>query len=203
MRSGRLLLAPLLLMVVAVAGCTSDAGSASRSANTVVPPASKADVHTVNWRNASYSIACPGLGGPSDQQVPVTLASGHGTTDPVTWFGTPTRIDVRLVDVSYGDVNRDGTDDAVVHLSCNPQRSNGVADELQVFGPGSELLAAPVLRNPNASDFAPAIKTLTITNGAITGSAYFWAANDPHCCPSETRPFTLTWNATRSAFDQS
>jgi hypothetical protein len=200
----RHLLSALLLILVLVplaTGCTSDSGT--NSAAGVAPPAPPADVHSTDWRNASYSVACPGLGGPSDQQVPVTLADGSGTTAPVSWFDTPVRLQVRLVSVSYGDLTSDGRDEAVIRLSCTPEQSNGVADEIQVFGPGSELLGTPVLRNPDNSDFAPALKSLTVANGAITGSASYWAKDDPHCCPSQTRPFTFRWNAFRSAFDQS
>ena len=203
MRSRRLLLAPVALaaLLPALVGCTS--GTPSNSASTVAPPPSKADVHGVDWQDASYSIACPGLGGPSDQQVPVTLSKGAGTTAPVTWFGTPVKLDVRLDDVSYGDLTGDGRDEAVVRLTCTPEQSNGVAEEVQVFGPGSELLGTPVLRNPDNSPFAPSIKSLAVQNGRITGTAYYWGPDDPHCCPSQTLPFTFTWDAARSVFVQS
>jgi hypothetical protein len=90
-----------------------------------------------------------------------------------------------------------------VRLTCTPAQSNGIAQEVQVFGPGSELLATPRLKNTPGSDFAPEIQSLDVTNGRISGSAAYWAAGDPHCCPSSTRPFTFTWNADRSVFDQS
>src|SRR5690349_18863133 len=128
MRFRRLLLAPLVLAAVAplAVGCSSHSDAAG-SANTVVPPASKADVHTVDWRNASYSVACLGLGGPANQQVPVTLANGTGSTAPVNWFGTPVKLDVAVKSVDYGDLTGDGRDDAVVRLTCTPHESNGVA----------------------------------------------------------------------------
>jgi hypothetical protein len=205
MRSRCLLLAPLLLAAVVplAAGCSSGTDAARSSA--VVPAApAKADVHTVDWRNASYSVACLGLGGPADQQVPVTLTNGAGTTAPVTWFGTPpVTLDVAVQSIEYGDVTGDGHDDAVVRLTCTPDGSNGVAQEIQVFGPGSELLATPALRNTTGSGFAPAIQSLKVTDGRLTGTAEYWSATDPHCCPSQTRPFTLTWDAQRSAFTES
>jgi hypothetical protein len=202
MRSRHLLLVPLALagFLPTIVGCSSGGSAATSS---VIPPAPKADVHSVDWRDASYSVACPGLGGPSDQQVPVTLANGSGTTAAVTWFGKPVRLDVHLRSVAYGDLTGEGHDEAVVHLTCTPQLSNGVADEVQVFGPGSVLLGTPVLHNRFASDFAPSIKTLSVAGGHITGSAFYWGPNDPHCCPSQSLPFTLTWDAGRSAFDQS
>jgi hypothetical protein len=201
MRSRRLLLAPVLLATLAapLAACSSDdSGPAS-----VAPPPAKADVRTVDWNNASYSVACPGLNGPSDQQVPVTLVNGAGTTAPIDWFGVPAKIEVTAADVAFGDLTGDGRDEAVVRLTCTPEQSNGLADEIQVFGPGSELLASPVLRNRTDADFAPAVRTLTVSGGAITGTASYWAAGDPHCCPSQTLPFTLRWNATASSFDES
>lgn len=203
MRSRRLLLAALALTAVAplASGCTSDSASAGTS--TVVPPAAKADVHTVDWRNASYSVACLGLGGPADQQVPVTVSNGSGSTAPVTWFGAPVKLDVTVKSVDYGDLTGDGHDEAVVRLTCTPDGSNGVADELQVFGPGSELLATPSLANPSGAAFAPAIESLAVTDGRITGTAAVWGADDPHCCPSQTKRFTFTWDAQRSVFTES
>jgi hypothetical protein len=211
MGSRRLLLAPALLAATLLAGtallsgCTTNPGAgdgaATSAAATIAPPPSKADVHGIDWRSASYSVACRGLGGPSDQQVSVTLADGTGASAPVDWFGPPTRIDVTLRNVSYGDVTGDGQDDAVVQLSCTPVESNGQVDEIQVFGPGAELLATPTVPNVNGSDFTPAVKTLAVENGRITGTAFQWKADDPHCCPSQTLPFTFTWNASRSAFD--
>jgi hypothetical protein len=206
MRSRSLLLAPLLLAALAplAVGCTSNSSAdGAGSSNAVVPPVSKADVHTVDWHNASYSVACLDLGGPANQQVPVTVSNGSGVTAPVSWFGSPVRLDVAVKSVSYGDLTGDGRDEAVVDLTCTPAGSNGVAQELQVFGPGSELLGTPSLRNSSGSDFAPAIETLAVGNGHLTGTAVAWSAGDPHCCPSQTLPFTFTWNAERSAFDQS
>lgn len=158
-------------------------------------------MHGIDWRSASYSLACRGLGGPSDQQVSVTLADGEGASAPVDWFGPPTKIDVSLRSVSYGDVTGDGQADAVVQLSCNPAESNGQVDEIQVFGPGAELLATPTVPNVNGADFTPAVKTIGVENGRITGTAFQWKSDDPHCCPSQTLPFSFTWNAARSAFD--
>lgn len=205
MRSRRLLLAPLALAAVLplAVGCSS--GSDASRSSAVVPAApSKADVHSIDWRNASYSVSCLGLGGPANQQVPVTLTDGRGTTAPVTWFGPPpVKLDVAVQSIAYGDVTGDGHDDAVVRLSCTPDGSNGVAQEIQVFGPGAELLATPALRNPSGSGFAPAIQSLTVADGRLTGTAQYWAATDPHCCPSQTRPFTFTWDAQRSAFTES
>src|SRR4051794_38028747 len=206
MRSRRLLLAPVLLGIVTLGAalpltaCSSDADSSPAS---VAAPPAKADVHSIDWQNATYSVACPGLNGPSDQQVPVTLANGAGTTAPVDWFGISAKIEVKAVDVVYGDLTGDGRDEAVVHMTCTPEESNGVADEIQVFGPGAELLASPVLRNRTGADFPPAVRTLTVSGGAITGTANYWAPTDPHCCPSETQPFTLRWNPATSSFDES
>jgi hypothetical protein len=194
-----LVLAALLPLAV---GCTSDSDAAN-SANTVVPPAPKADVHSVDWRNASYSVGCLDLGGPANQQVPVTLTNGSGSTAPVNWFGTPVKLDVAVKSVQFGDLTGDGQDDAVVQLTCTPHESNGVAEEIQVFGPGSELLGTPALRNTTGSGFAPAIETLKVAGGRITGTAAYWSATDPHCCPSQTKPFTFTWDAQRSAFVES
>jgi hypothetical protein len=204
MRSRRLLLAALAVAAVAplASGCTSESAAAGTS--TVVPPPQKADVHSVDWRNATYSVACLDLGGPADQQVPVTLTDGSGTTAPVGWFGDPpVKLDVSVKSVDFGDVTGDGRDEAVVRLNCTPDGSNGVAQEVQVFGPGSELLATPALRNTSGSSFAPAIDSLKVADGRISGTAAYWSANDPHCCPSKTLPFTLTWDAQRSVFVQS
>lgn len=202
MRSRRLLLAPLLLAALGplAVGCTSGSDGA-RAADSVVPPAPKAEVRSIDWRAASYSLNCPGLGGPAGEQVPVTMADGAGTTAPVSWFGPPTALEIAVDSVEFGDLTGDGREEAVVRLTCTPEQSNGVADEIQVFGPGAELLAKPVVPNRGASDFAPSIRTLQIRDGRLTGTAYQWAADDPHCCPSQTLPFTFSWNAASTAFD--
>src|SRR3954452_6714930 len=147
MRSRRLPVSPVhlvlaMLLVTLLGACDSGAGTRSAA---VVPPAPKADVHSFDWRSASYNVSCPGLGTPANQQVAVTLAGGKGQSPAVPWFGPSVPIDVALVNVTYGDLTGDGKDDAVVHLTCNPHGSNGVADEVQVFGPGAELLGRPVL----------------------------------------------------------
>ena len=204
MRSRRLPVSPVhlvlgMLLVTLLGACDSGAGTRSAA---VVPPAPKADVHTYDWRSASYNVSCPGLGAPANQQVAVTLAGGKGQSTAVPWFGPSVPIDVALVDVTYGDLTGAGQDDAVVHLTCNPHGSDGVADEVQVFGPGAELLARPVLRNPSGSDFAPAIRTLRVAGGQLTGTASYWGPTDPHCCPSQTGPFAFRWNASTRTFDQ-
>jgi hypothetical protein len=194
-------LAPLaLLLSVTLAACDSSSGAAGARSNAVVPPAPQTDVHAIDWRDATYTVTCSGLGSPQDQQVPVTLAGGTGKTAPVSWFGASMPLDIAIAQVAYGDLTGDGKDDAVVHLTCNPDGSNGVADEIQVFGPGDELLGKPVLVNRFASDFAPAVRTLAVSGNHLSGTASYWKADDPHCCPSATLPFSFTWNPSTRTF---
>lgn len=132
-------------------------------------------------RNGSYRVLFP-----DNSTHTLSLSDGvyqSGTDPSATDF-----VLARLGEpIAFGDLDGDGSDDAVLPLTLN-------------FG-GSGMFTAliPVLNRDGAAwqpspaplEDLPLIHTLTITNGEIFLSATIHGLNDPTCCPSQ--PVTKTY----------
>jgi hypothetical protein len=147
---------------------------------TTPAPVAAADLRGVDWRNRTYALGnCPG--------TEVTLRDGRWE-DPAAGYG------VQLVGVLYGDLNGDGTDDALVKLECQPLGGNAYPATPNVAftsdGRGPVQLGAPF----NGAD-------ATIVGDAVQTTEMVWGPNDPRCCPSTTR--TDTWRYRNGAWGSS
>jgi hypothetical protein len=91
-------------------------------------------------------------------------------------------------EVSYSDVDGDGRDDAVVHVTCS-YGANGTEDSVQVWSlEGARLVHVAGLDRPGADvtsgGLPPAVQSVAADGDrvVVTWSAY--DDDDPRCCPS-------------------
>jgi hypothetical protein len=157
------------------------------------------DVRNVKWASATYSVNCPG--GSGTRTVQATLRNGfaHVAGTPFTKPPIPNfhdGWDIRLVSSSVGDIANDRTFEAVVRLSCYVVGSaNMISQDVQVLTTGPKLIHRVALYNQyNSPYFQPAIDKAIISGGKITGTAYYWNATDPHCCPSHHQPYIVGYD---------
>ena len=143
------------------------------------------DVRHVDWRNAAYTVTCPGM---LTRPTTVQLVSGHGTG---SWPGGP--LYVTLATNMTADVTGDGRADQVLLLGCASVGS-AYATEVQVFADGPTLLArlaAPPLV-PSAY-FHPQFTRVWVVGGQLHTIAEYWASTDCHFCASTHLSITWRW----------
>ena len=143
------------------------------------------DVRDVDWRNAAYTVTCPGM---LTRPTTVRLVSGHGTGNSP---GGP--LYLTLATAITGDVTGDGRADQVLLLGCAGVGS-AYATEVQVFGDGPALLArlaAPPLV-PSAS-FRPQFTRVWVAGRQLQTVAEYWAPTDCHFCASTHLSITWRW----------
>ena len=98
-----------------------------------------------------------------------------------------TRLDVDG-DVTYGDLDGDGRDEAVVHTVC-AYGANGAQDSIQVWDldTGTAEVKASMGEPPASitGPLPPAVKTVAVDDaGTLAVTWTHYAADDPNCCPS-------------------
>jgi len=143
------------------------------------------NVSQVAWKNASYTVTCPGF--PIHPQV-VRLVNGHGVASQ----GGP--LYVNLATAITSDVTGDGRADEVLLLGCARQAS-WYSVEIQVYGDGPVVLArlaAPYLV-PSAY-FPPQFTGVWVSGGRLHATAEYWAPTDCHFCASIHLAITYGWN---------
>lgn len=118
--------------------------------------------------------------------VPRVISVDEGESE-VLDEDTFTRLEVDG-DVTYGDIDGDTRDEAVVHTVCQ-YGANGAQDSIQVWDldTGSAEVQAS-LGEPPASvtgPLPPAVKSVAIEDdGTVAVTWTHYADTDPNCCPS-------------------
>jgi hypothetical protein len=91
-------------------------------------------------------------------------------------------------DTSYGDLDGDGADEAVIRVTCS-FGANGAEDTVSVWGlEGDEVVPlASVDAAPEGltSDLPPAVQGVGVSNGRVVVRWSRYADGDPQCCPSQ------------------
>jgi hypothetical protein len=93
-------------------------------------------------------------------------------------------------DALYGDLDGDGTDEAVVHAVCN-YGANGAQHSVQVWTVNVRVpkLVATISGAPDDvaddSDLPPAVHDVELDGSELVVTFTRYADDDPHCCPSE------------------
>jgi hypothetical protein len=93
-------------------------------------------------------------------------------------------------DVLYGDLDGDGSEEAVVHTVCN-YGANGRQDTVQVWALNGRLpmLVDSVSNAPGSvsddSSLPPSVQSVALDGGELLITYSHFADDDPHCCPSE------------------
>lgn len=107
-------------------------------------------------------------------------------------------------DVTYGDVDGDGRDEAVVHTVC-AFGANGAQDSIQVWDldTGSAEVKATLGEPPAAvtGPLPPAVKDVAVDpDGTVAVTWTHYTEDDPNCCPSKES--TLRYLVTGSQVTQ-
>jgi hypothetical protein len=161
--------------------------------------ASRPGPSTVDWRNTTYSTTC---GGAAPHPFTVTMQNGKGTApggnkDPYQHY------DVQVEAVQRGDLIGGGGTDTAVLLYCAPEPSNFFLQDVQIFGPGNNLVAelphVGTLKPPGSPlppVYVPA--ELSISGGRLIAGMEFYATTDSHAGgPSLHRTLTWKWNGSQ------
>jgi hypothetical protein len=161
----------------------------------------------VDWKNTSYTIACPGLAaGP----LTVTLRNGTGHAPADTEDSQGYDVSVVSGGLTSGDLTNDERPEEAVLLRCHPSEMgpSNVADEVQVFTEGlggPKMLARLTPPFPN-SRFPPLFDAIpgppqefvfSISNDRLLTTVEAWAPDDCHACSSIHREISWGWDGTK------
>jgi LppP/LprE lipoprotein len=88
----------------------------------------------------------------------------------------------------YGDLDGDGSDEAVVHTVCE-FGANGMQDQIQVWdvatGTGSPRATLDEAPADLGGRFAPTVKDVAVDDGSLAVTWSHYADTDPRCCASQ------------------
>jgi hypothetical protein len=103
-------------------------------------------------------------------------------------------------EVTYGDLDGDGAEEAVVHVTC-AYGANGSIDSLHVWDvDGDRLVHVAGLDEPGASASGgrpPAVEDVSASDDGVTVTWSHYADGDANCCPSEQARLTYTLDGNR------
>jgi hypothetical protein len=90
--------------------------------------------------------------------------------------------------VAYSDLDGDGADEAVVHVTCS-YGANGLEDTVEVYGVdgGDPVRLAAIDEPPSdlAGDLPPTVQGVDTSGGQVVVTWSQYADGDARCCPSE------------------
>lgn len=98
--------------------------------------------------------------------------------------------------VAYGDLDGDGIEEAVVHVTCT-YGANGAEDTVDVWSlQGDTPVVAATVEEPPASldsELPPAVQAASVSGDQLVVTWSQYQDGDPRCCPSgQARvPYTL------------
>jgi hypothetical protein len=175
----------VLAVVASISGGASHAQpveAASRSAAAVA--SNPRAIRSVDFGNvAQPGEACSnGLRFAPPGQIPVK--GGHSQVLDLA------RLTQLVVDpdVAYGDVNGDGVEEAIVHVTCT-YGANGPEDSVDVWSlDGDDPVQVAGLDAPSSaleSDLPPTVDSVGTSHGRVVVTWAAYADGDPFCCPSE------------------
>lgn len=171
-QSGLILLAAIALPVTAAPAQVGDAQRA---------------IHGIDFRNFVYSPACV------EQGLTVTARDGVFESQ-----GQDDRIYFEVRKVSYGDLNGDGVDEAVVETNCNTGGTGQFSDGTVFVFRGNRAVPVASLGIGDRADGG--IHALRIENGLLVAERY-GQEHSGACCPEyvETSKWRLAGTRLTSA----
>ena len=118
-------------------------------------------------------------------------------------LGRLTRLEVDDT-VVYGDLDGDGSDEAVVHALCS-YGANGAQDTIQVWAvdDDDDPVLVDSLAEPPArvtGPLPPAVKDIAVDGGKLVVTWTHYGDDDPNCCP--TQQTVLRYELDDDALDQ-
>lgn len=144
---------------------------------------SQRDIHAIDFRNFSYSPTCV------EQGMRVTVTNGV--------FERPDEDDrmyFEVRNVIYGDLNRDGVDEAVVESVCNTGGTGQFSDGTVFMLRGGKAVAVATLGVGDRADGG--IHDLRIEDGLLVVERYGQESSGA-CCPEYIESERLRMNGTR------
>lgn len=123
----------------------------------------------------------------------------RGGSSSILDLGMLTRLVVHP-GVVYGDVDGDGQDDAVVHVTC-AYGANAADDSVHVWSlqRGAPYLRASVAEPPLSvtGSLPPAVEHVAVSGGRVAVTWTHYADADPNCCPSLETTIRYTFDGGR------
>ena len=177
------------MTVLLLAGCGSG-GSDSPAAGT-------------DWRNTAYPLTCDGAA-PGGFRARVVDGEASVPADAARppYYDS---YEVAVVSTADGDVDGDGRDDTVVLLTCSPQPSNGILQEVLAFSAhGRRLGSLPSPRTlqgdaPLPPEYVP--DGLTVEGGDVVARMTAYAPDDSHA-DGPSIPITVRWRYVDGDFER-
>lgn len=179
----------------ALAATAAMAGSADPSSPAAAAPGGDGNdaVHDLDFaRVAQPGVTCADALPGATPRVIGVAGGASGVLDDTTLARL--RVDPT---VRYGDLDGDGTDEAVVRATCD-YGANGAEDTVQVWGANGRLatLVDTVTGAPEAvadeSRFPPRVVDVAVDGGTLEITFSVHSADDPHCCASEQAVVSYT-----------
>jgi LppP/LprE lipoprotein len=173
---------------------TSSGGRSSQAANASatgsVAAAAPTDIRAVDFGEVAPpgSACAEGLRFTPPAAIPVVRGRS-----PVLDIGRVTRLEVDP-HVAYGDLDGDGSDEAVVHVVC-AYGANGAEDTVHVWTQtqaGRTVHVASLAEPPRSvtGPLPPAVDDVAVDGRRVEVTWTQYAAGDPNCCPSRLTAVT-------------
>jgi hypothetical protein len=147
----------------------------------------------VDWRSTTYELTCDGVvpGGFRARVVDGAASVPADGTRPPHYD----HYEVRVVATAAGDLDGDGGAETVVLLTCSPQPSNGVLQEVLVHAsPGRLLGSLPSPRTMQGqAPLPPVYERISVRDGLIVADMSAYAATDSHAS-GPSQPFTVRFS---------
>ena len=185
-RGSWLVLAGVGLAAAAFAASGSGRSSLPADATPAAPSATEtpADIRAVDFGEVAPpgSACAEGLRFTPPAAIPVERGRS-----PVLDIGRFTQLEVDP-DVAYGDLDRDGDDEAAVHVVCN-YGANAAEDTVHVWtlSRGRPVHVAGLTEPPRSvtGPLPPGVTDVAIQGGRVEVTWTHYTDDDPHCCPSK------------------
>jgi hypothetical protein len=191
------------LCLAAAVFAASSGGRSSRPADAAatgsMATAAPTDIRDVDFGDVAPpgSACAEGLRFTPPAAIPV--AQGRS---PVLDIGRFTRLEVDP-GVAYGDLDGDGSDEAVVHVVCT-YGANGAEDTVHVWTQtrGRAVHVASLTEPPRSvtGPLPPAVDDVAVDGGRVRVTWTQYAVGDPNCCPS--RLTTVTYELDDDGLDR-
>lgn len=173
-----------LAMLASISGGTSNAAPVGAAGRADAPSTDPQAIRSVDFGGVPQpgSTCSDGLRFAPPSEIPVSDGRSQ-----VLDLGQLTQLVVDP-DVAYGDLDADGLDDAVVHVTC-AYGANGAEDTVSVWSLEGQRVGqrAAIDEAPSelSSDLPPAVQGVEVAGGQVVVSWSHYAEGDPRCCPSQ------------------
>ena len=146
----------------------------------------QSDIHSVEFKNFTYSAYCAG-----DQPEKITVKNGEYSKE-TQMDGYVDRIYFNVFGISYGDLNGDGNDEAVILSVCNTGGTGNFSEGfIYTQRSGKPVLLAHF---PGGDRAYGGLRSAKVDNGILIVESNDPGENGANCCPelAVTNRYRLT-----------